>query len=188
MNIPPKNIVKVYSNKKWSNFLYIGSFDVIYGSMGIQVIQYKFPENPNDIGSWGGLNDALSPVDLLNHLFQIENELKENESLELYGETFYSNYLNVKPEIEKFKSLLLNDMDSFIEENILWVDKGESINFDTKFYWHSNYDWARRDPDCVILFDEEMDGFHAVYLNESIYHQVIDLLENIWTNILKNEI
>ncbi len=188
MNIPEKTVVEVYLNEKWSKFVYLGSYDKTYGSMGMQIIQYKFPQYTNEIESWVKVKDNFNPVDLLNHLFQLENDLDEIESLELYGEIFYNNYIRTKPDIEKLKSLLLNDMDSFIEENILWVDKGESINFDTEFYWSSNYEWARRDPDCIILFDEEMDGNHAVYLNESIYHEVIDLLGIIWTNLLKNEI
>jgi len=185
MNIPEKTVVEVYINEKWSKFVYIGSYDTTYGSMGMQIIQYKFPDNINEIESWVRLKDNFSPVDLLNHLFQLENDLNEIESIELYGASFYNNYLRIKLEVEKLKSLLLNELDSFIEENILWVNKGVSVNFDTEFYWSSNYEWARRDPDCIILFDEEMEGSNSLYLQEDVYNEVIDLLKLIWKKLLE---
>lgn len=184
MIIPEKKIIEVYLNSKCNNYFYIGSYGVIYGSMGMELIQYVYPEEVNKISAWIAIKDSISPADLLNHLIQLKNDLDQIKSLELYGESFYNNYIRLQPEVEKLNSILLNDLDSYKEENILWVDKGESINFNTNFNWSENYEWARRDPDCIVLFEEELDEYHTVFLSEVVYDEVIELLTIIWKKLL----
>jgi hypothetical protein len=187
MNIPEKKNVEVYLNGKWKNFQFIGSYISITGPFGVEYINFIFPENINDIKSWNEIRDELKPVDLINHISNIK-WLEEDDFLETYGKSFFNNYLSANKEIEKLNTIIEDGLDGPNQDNIMFVHKGTSINFNEDFSWSPNYEWARRDPDCVILFDEEMDGYHAVYLNESIYHEVIDLLEIIWTNLLKNDI
>ncbi len=110
MNIPEIKNIEVFLNGEWNNFLYIGSYDVLYGSMGMELIQFVFPENVNNIDSWVSIKDKITPVNLLNHLMQL-NDLKSNRGLEVYGERFYNNFLSLSSNIKKLNSLLLDEQE-----------------------------------------------------------------------------
>ena len=187
MYIPEKKNVEVYSNGKWKNFKFIGSYTSDNGPFGVGYINYKFPENINDINSWNKLSNDLKPVDLINHLLNIKY-LEDADFLETYGKTFFDNFLSANKEIEKLNLIIEDDLDGPNQDNILFVHKGTSINFVEDFSWSPNDEWARRDPDYVVLFDEELDGYHAIFLYEDVYDEVIELLGSIWDKLLRNEI
>ena len=183
MNIPAKKHVEVYLNGKWNNFQFIGSYISDSGPFGVEYINFKFPENINDINSWNEIRNEIKPVDLINHISNIK-WLNEDVFLETYGKSFYDNYSSAKKEIEKLNSIIEDGLDGPNQDNILFVDKGTSINFNEGYSWSLNYEWARRDPDCVILFDDGIDGYQTAYLNEIIYNEVVTLLGTIWEKLL----
>ncbi len=187
MNIPEKKNVEVYSNEKWKNFKFIGSYTSDYGPFGVEHINLKFPENINDIKSWNELRDELKPCDLINHLSNFK-WLEEDDLLETYGKSFYENYLSANKEIENLNSIIDDGLDGPNYDNIMFVHHGTSINFNEDFSWGPNNEWAHRNPDCVVLFDEELVEYHAIFLYEDVYNEVIELLESIWDKLLYNEI
>ncbi len=185
MKIPEKKNVEVYSNRKWENFKFVGSYTSDNGPFGVEYINYKFPENINDIKSWNKLSNDLKPVDLINHLLNIKY-LEDADFLETYGKSFFNNFLCANKEIEKLSLIIEDELDRPNQDNILYVHKGTSINFDEDFSWSPNYEWARRDPDYIILFDEDIERGNSLYLQEDVYNEVIDLLNLIWKKLLEN--
>lgn len=183
MNIPEKKNVEVYLNGECKNFKLIGSYHSDFGPMGVEHINLLFPVFIDEIESWNEIKEDLSPVDIINHLSNIK-WLDESNFLKHYGVAFYTNYQKAKVEIQKLNSIIEDVLDGPNEQNILYVSSGSSINFDFDFDWSATNEWARRDSDFIVLFEEELLESHTVFLFEDVYDEVIDLLGQIWEKLL----
>jgi hypothetical protein len=183
MNIPEKINVEVYLNGKCKNFKFIGSYNSEYFPMGGEYINLILPIFINKIESWSEIKDEVSPVDIINHLENME-WMDESNFLENYGVAFHTNYQKTKNEIEKLNSIIKDELDGPNENNILFVSTGKSINFDHDFDWSATKEWARRDADFIVLFEDELLESNTIYLSEEVYDEVIDLLRIIWKKLI----
>ena len=183
MNIPDKINAEVYLNGKCKNFKFIGSYNSDYGPMGVEHINLLFPVFIDEIESWNEIKDDLNPVDIINHLSNIK-WMDDSSFLGNYGVAFYTNYQKAKKEIEKLNAFIEDELDSPNENNILYVSTGSSINFDYDFDWSATNEWARRDADFIVLFENEVLEPNTIYLSEDVYDEVIDLLRVIWEKLI----
>ena len=183
MNIPEKINVEVYLNGKYKNFKFIGSYNSEYGTMGVECINLIFPISMNEIESWNEIKNDVSPADIINHLSNIK-WIDESNFLENYGVAFHINYQKAKNEIEKLNAIIEDELDGPNENNILYVSTGRYINFDHDFDWSDTNEWARRDANFIILFENEVLESNTIYLSEEYYDEVIDLLAIIWKKLI----
>jgi len=183
MNIPQEENIVVYSNVKWKNFKFIGSYCPDNGPSDSEERSLLFPVFIDEIESWNEIKEELSPVEILNHLSLIEG-LDDASFIENYGVAFFNNYSTAKEEINKLNFIIENELNVPNQDNICYVHTGISINFNKDFNWSPNCDLARRDSDFIVLFEEEGLGSRKVYLFEGIYDEVIELLEIIWEKLL----
>jgi hypothetical protein len=183
MNIPEKINVEVYLKGKCKNFKFIGSYSSDTGPMGVEYINLIFPVFIHEIESWNEIKNDVSPVDIINHLSNIK-WMDESNFLENYGVAFHTNYQKAKNEIEKLNAIIEDELDGPNENNILYVTTGSSINFDYDFDWSATNEWARRDADFIVLFEDEVLEPNTIYLSEHVYDEVIDLLRVIWEKLI----
>ena len=183
MNIPERENIEVYLNGECKNFKFIGSYKSDYGPMGVEHINLIFPIFINEIESWNEIKEDLSPVDIINHLSNIK-WMDEVSFLENYGVAFYTNYQKAKKDIEKLNSIIEDELDGPNENNILYVYRGSSINFDCDFEWSSTNEWAKRDADFIVLFENEVLEAQNIFLFEDVYDEVIELLGIIKKKLL----
>jgi hypothetical protein len=183
MNIPDKKNVDVYLNGDYKKFKFIGSYTSNYGPMGVEHINLLFPVFIHEIESWNELKDNLNPVDIINHLSNIK-WMDDSSFLENYGVAFYTNFHKAKNEIDKLNAFIEDELELPNEHNILYVSPGRSINFDFDFDWSANNEWARRDSNFIVLFEEELIESNNIFLFEDVYDKVIELLEIISDKLL----
>jgi len=183
MIIPEKKNVEVYLNGECKNFKFIGSYNSDYGPMGVEYINLKFPVFIHEIESWNEIKEDVSPVDIINHLSNIK-WMDELNFLENYGVAFHTNFQKAKNEIEKLNSFIEDELDGPNENNILYVSKGSSINFDCDFDWSATNEWARRDADFIVLFEDEVLESNTIFLSEDVYDEVIDSLGIVWEKLV----
>ncbi|MEY4459004.1 MAG: hypothetical protein RIT38_209 [Bacteroidota bacterium] len=183
MKIPERKNIEVYLNGECKNFNFIGSYKSDYGPMGVEHVNLHFPSFIHEIESWNEIKEDLNPADLINHFLNIK-WMDESRFLENYGVAFHTNYQKAKKEIEKLNLIIEDELDGANEQNILYVTKGSSINFDCDFDWSAGNEWARRDADFIVLFEEGLIEEHSIFLFEDVYDEVIDLLGNIWEILL----
>lgn len=179
MNIPEIQTAYVYQNGKWDTFKSIGSYKFIYEN----VVDLLIPEDVLDINVWRALSAEMNPIILFLNLWDLKNKYDEAFAKEIYGHTFYTNYLNASSEVNEILSMLLDELSQLNENNILIVSKGDSINFDSDFAWSENYEWARRDNDFIVLFEEYTDRDSA-FVRDEIYPEIIKLFNDVWEKII----
>ncbi len=178
--------VEGFQNGDWSEFQSIGSFEIKYGTMGMEIISYPMPEDNLADKNWNLINQKLTPTDILFHLWRITNDLYKEEIITIYGETLYSKFKQHESEIDHINSFLLDELDCFKDENILLVNPGNSINYDTEFAWSANNEWARRDPDFVALFCENYQKNPTIFINSEIYNNLTEMIMNTWQKLTSN--
>lgn len=186
MSKSENQFVDVYQNRKWTEFQSIGSFEIKYGSMGMEIISYVLPAENLDPQNWNEINQHLTSTDILFHLWRITNDLDKEEIITIYGETLYSKFKQHESEIDQINSFLLDDLDCFKDEIILIVNPGNSINYDTEFAWSANNEWARRDPDFVALFCENWQNKPSIFINSEIYANLTELIMKTWQKLTSN--
>lgn len=186
MSNSENQFVHIYQNKNWTEFQSIGSFEIKYGSMGMEIITFKMPEENLASINWKEINQILTPTDILFHLWRISNDLKSAEIIKMYGESLYNKFKKQKSEIAQINSLLMDDMDCFKDENILIVNPGCSINYVEEFDWSANNEWARRDPDFVALFCENWQNQPTIFINSEIYSDLTELVSKTWLKLTSN--
>jgi hypothetical protein len=110
--------------------------------------------------------------------------MDEASFLENYGVAFHTNYQKAKKDIEKLNSFIEDELDGPNENNILYVYRGESINFYCDFEWSATNEWAKRDANFIVLFENEVLESQSIFLFEDVYDEVIELLGIIWKKLL----
>ncbi len=186
MSKSENQFVDVYQNRKWTEFQSIGSFEIKYGSMGMEIISYVLPTENLDPQNWNEINQHLTPTDILLHLWRISNDLTSIEITHIYGESLYTKFKEHESEIDQINSFLFDDLDCFKDENILIVNPGNSINYDTAFNWSANNEWARRDPDFVATFCENWQNKPSIFINSEIYANLTELIMKTWQKLTSN--